>query len=85
MAFILMSMNATSFLHLIGHKVGKAQYMQLGLTCLNPSPLYMGSELAPQLQDDYYPPPGLIQWHYLQCVIQKFAHGNKQNLQNIHS
>ena len=38
----------------------------------------------PQPQDPRNPPPGLIRWHYLQCVIRKFAHSDYKNLQNIH-
>jgi len=38
----------------------------------------------PQPQADRNPPPGLIRWHYLQCVIRKFAHSDYKNLQNIH-
>ena len=30
------------------------------------------------------PPPGLIRWHYLQCVIRKFAHSDYENIQNIY-
>ena len=29
------------------------------------------------------PPPGLFRWHYLQCVIRKFAHADYLNMQNI--
>ena len=29
------------------------------------------------------PPPGLFRWHYLQCVIRKFAHSDYKNIQNI--
>jgi hypothetical protein len=28
-------------------------------------------------------PPGLLRWHYLQCVLRKFAHSEYKNLQNI--
>ena len=37
----------------------------------------------PQPQHPHNPPPGLFQWHYLQCVIKKFAHTNYTELQNI--
>ncbi|KAH9979723.1 hypothetical protein BJV74DRAFT_858008 [Russula compacta] len=37
----------------------------------------------PQPQHDGNPPPGLFRWHYLQCVIKKFAHADYRNLQNI--
>src|SRR5260221_2423371 len=37
----------------------------------------------PQPQHDRNPPPGLIRWHYLQCVIRKFAHSDYRNLPNI--
>ena len=29
------------------------------------------------------PPLGLIRWHYLQCVIRKFAHPDYKAIQNI--
>jgi hypothetical protein len=29
------------------------------------------------------PSPGLLRWHYLQCVLRKFAHSEYKNLQNI--
>jgi len=38
----------------------------------------------PQPQHARNPPPGLIRWHYLQCVIRKFAHSDYRSLQNIH-
>ena len=37
----------------------------------------------PQPQHPSNPPPGLIRWHYLQCVIRKFAHSDYENMQNI--
>jgi len=37
----------------------------------------------PRPQHDNNPPPGLIRWHYLQCVIRRFAHSDYKNLQNI--
>ncbi|KAK2465889.1 hypothetical protein APHAL10511_001530 [Amanita phalloides] len=30
------------------------------------------------------PPPGLLRWHYLQCVINKFAHSDYKAMQNIY-
>jgi hypothetical protein len=39
----------------------------------------------PQPGDARNPPPGLIRWHYLQCVIRKFAHSDYKSLQNIAS
>jgi hypothetical protein len=38
----------------------------------------------PRPQHPHNPPPGLIRWHYLQCVIRKFAHSEYRNLQNIY-
>jgi hypothetical protein len=38
----------------------------------------------PQPQHAHNPPPGLFRWHYLQCVIRKFAHSDYENLQNIY-
>ena len=35
----------------------------------------------PQLATN--PPPGLIRWHYLQCVLKKFGHTDYKTLQNI--
>ena len=37
----------------------------------------------PQPQNASNPPPGLIRWHYLQCVIRKFGHSDYKGLQNI--
>ncbi|KAK2460134.1 hypothetical protein APHAL10511_007813 [Amanita phalloides] len=48
-------------------------------------PLLHGYKTSPpQPQKANNPPPGLIRWHYLQCVIRKFAHSDYRNLQNIH-
>jgi len=30
------------------------------------------------------PPPGLFRWHYLQCVIKKFAHSDYKSIKNIY-
>ena len=38
----------------------------------------------PQPQLNNLPPPGLFRWHYLQCVIKKFAHDDYKNLENIY-
>jgi hypothetical protein len=38
----------------------------------------------PQPQHAGNPPPGLIRWHYLQCVIRKFAHSDYRDLQNVY-
>ncbi len=37
----------------------------------------------PQPQLATNPPPGLIRWHYLQCVLKKFGHADYKMLQNI--
>ncbi len=29
------------------------------------------------------PPPGLFRWHYLQCVLKRFAHDEYKDLPNI--
>ncbi len=51
---------------------------------VNSSPALHGHRAGPpQPQHPNNPPPGLIQWHYLQCVIQKFAHPNYGDMQNI--
>jgi len=39
--------------------------------------------VPPRPQSDRNPPPGLIRWHYLQCVIRKFAHSDYRNMQHI--
>jgi len=44
---LMMSTNAISFPHPTGHLSGDALYMEPGKTCPNPSPLCMGTELAP--------------------------------------
>jgi hypothetical protein len=37
----------------------------------------------PQPQLNNVPPPGLFRWHYLQCVLKRFAHEDYKNLENI--
>ncbi|KAJ7669630.1 hypothetical protein B0H14DRAFT_3072377 [Mycena olivaceomarginata] len=37
----------------------------------------------PHPQLAHNPPPGLIRWHYLQCVLKKFGHAEYKNLPNI--
>ncbi|KAJ7132206.1 hypothetical protein C8R44DRAFT_612100 [Mycena epipterygia] len=37
----------------------------------------------PQPQLATNPPPGLIRWHYLQCVLKKFGHADYKTLPNI--
>jgi hypothetical protein len=37
----------------------------------------------PQPQHPSNPPPGLVRWHYLQCVLRKFAHSDYRNMDNI--
>ncbi|KAF8965637.1 hypothetical protein BDZ97DRAFT_1904020 [Flammula alnicola] len=37
----------------------------------------------PQPQLATNPPPGLIRWHYLQCVLKKFGHADYKALPNI--
>ncbi|KAJ7280378.1 hypothetical protein C8J57DRAFT_1433985 [Mycena rebaudengoi] len=37
----------------------------------------------PRPQLNNVPPPGLIRWHYLQCVLKRFAHDDYKNLANI--
>ena len=38
----------------------------------------------PQPQLNNVPPPGLFRWHYLQCVLKRFAHDDYKNLENIY-
>ncbi|KDR67644.1 hypothetical protein GALMADRAFT_161443 [Galerina marginata CBS 339.88] len=38
----------------------------------------------PQPQLTNVPPPGLFRWHYLQCVLGRFAHDDYKNLENIY-
>ncbi|KAJ7875310.1 hypothetical protein B0H14DRAFT_2343285, partial [Mycena olivaceomarginata] len=38
----------------------------------------------PQPQHTSNPPPGLLRWHYLQCVLDKFGHADYKALPNIH-
>ena len=42
-----------------------------------------GTGSPPQPQLDNVPPSGLLHWHYLQCVLKRFAHDDYKNLQNI--
>ena len=48
------------------------------------APLHGYRASPPQPKHPCNPPPGLIRWHYLQCVLQKFAHSDYKNLQNIY-
>jgi len=47
-------------------------------------PLHGFRASPPEPQHARNPPPGLIRWHYLQCVIRKFAHSDYRYIQNIH-
>jgi len=38
----------------------------------------------PRPQFDNVPPPGLFRWHYIQCVLKKFAHDDYKNQENIY-
>ncbi len=38
----------------------------------------------PRPRCDNLPPPGLFRWHYLQCVLKRFAHNDYQDLANIY-
>ncbi|KAF9048270.1 hypothetical protein BDZ89DRAFT_1057849 [Hymenopellis radicata] len=38
----------------------------------------------PRLESNHVPPAGLFRWHYLQCVLKKFAHDDYKNLPNIY-
>ena len=38
----------------------------------------------PQPQLNNVPPAGLFRWHYLQCVLKRFAHDDYKNLENIY-
>ncbi|KAJ7280382.1 hypothetical protein C8J57DRAFT_1058369 [Mycena rebaudengoi] len=47
-------------------------------------PILHGSTASPPRPEcDTIPPPGLIRWHYLQCVIKRFAHCDYKQLENI--
>src|SRR6266436_7776465 len=46
-------------------------------------PLHGHRASPPQPQHPRNPPPGLLRWHYLQCVVRKFAHSDYKELQNI--
>ncbi|KAF9048271.1 hypothetical protein BDZ89DRAFT_1057850 [Hymenopellis radicata] len=37
-----------------------------------------------RLESNHVPPAGLFRWHYLQCVLKKFAHDDYKNLPNIY-
>ncbi|KAF7360106.1 hypothetical protein MVEN_00739000 [Mycena venus] len=39
--------------------------------------------IPPRPQLNNFPPPGLFRWHYLQCVLKRFAHDDYKNLVNI--
>ncbi len=38
----------------------------------------------PRPQCDNLPLPGLFRWHYLQCVLKRFAHDDYKDLANIY-
>ena len=38
----------------------------------------------PQPQLNNLPPPGLFRWHYLQCVLKRYAHEDYKNLEDIY-
>ncbi|KAF9048226.1 hypothetical protein BDZ89DRAFT_1057803 [Hymenopellis radicata] len=38
----------------------------------------------PRPQSNHVPPPGLFRWHYLQCILKRFAHDDYKNLLNIY-
>ena len=42
---------------------------------------HRASPPRPQLNN--VPPPGLFRWHYLPCVLKRFAHDDYKNLENI--
>jgi len=42
---------------------------------------YRASPPQPWLNN--VPPPGLFRWHYLQCVLKRFAHDDYKSLENI--
>ena len=47
-------------------------------------PLLHGYQIVlPHPQHPGNPPPGLLRWHYIKCVIRRFAHSDYKNLQNI--
>jgi len=54
----------------------------------NPSPslpLLHGYGVGPpRPQQTNNPPPGLFRWHYLQCVLKKFAQRDYKDFQNIY-
>ncbi|KAJ7269355.1 hypothetical protein B0H12DRAFT_1044994, partial [Mycena haematopus] len=39
--------------------------------------------IPPRPQANNIPLPGLFRWHYLQCVLKRFAHDDYRNLANI--
>ncbi|KAF8192672.1 hypothetical protein K438DRAFT_1919258 [Mycena galopus ATCC 62051] len=53
----------------------RAPTMLPALHGLNASP--------PQPHHTNNPPPGLLRWHYLQCVLDKFGHADYKTLPNI--
>ena len=43
----------------------------------------VGQSYKDQVVDWERGPPGLFRWHYLQCVLKRFAHEDYKNLENI--
>ncbi|KAJ7210463.1 hypothetical protein GGX14DRAFT_450810 [Mycena pura] len=46
-------------------------------------PAVHGYRVTPPRLQPNTPPPGLFRWHYLQCVLKRFAHADYKNLPNI--
>ncbi|KIM44440.1 hypothetical protein M413DRAFT_431451 [Hebeloma cylindrosporum] len=47
------------------------------------APIHGHPASPPNPQHTNVPPPGLFRWHYLQCVLKRFAHNDYKNLENI--
>ncbi|KAF8191620.1 hypothetical protein K438DRAFT_1830836 [Mycena galopus ATCC 62051] len=72
--------------HMFAIAPANMEYTLLGLLDTpTPYPIIHGHHAAPpRPQLDKVPPPGLFRWHYLQCVLRRFAHDDYKNLTNIY-
>ncbi|KAM6493658.1 hypothetical protein JOM56_010019 [Amanita muscaria] len=66
------------------HSFFHAQLSIIGAPPLAPSnPMLHGHTMTLSTHDASFPPIGMFNWHYLQCVLKKFATDEYKQIQNI--
>ncbi|KAM6493643.1 hypothetical protein JOM56_010004 [Amanita muscaria] len=66
------------------HSFFHAHLNILGALPLTPSdPMLHGHTITLSTHDASFPPIGMFNWHYLQCVLKKFATDEYKQIQNI--